>query len=197
METTKSKELRALVESAILVGIGFALSWVRFTVLPQGGSVTLLSMLPLLMIGLRHGLKWGLLSGIVYAGLQMLQQVWAPPTGTVGAWIAMLLLDYILAFTVLGLSGLFKNRKNGILFAVPVCLLLRYFSHFISGVLIWGYFVTGSHALTDNLSVPAVWTVSLTYNGSYMIPELVFTMVVSVILWRTAPMLFQKETQEQ
>ena len=189
--TTRSKELRALIESALLVGIGFVLSYIRFTIMPQGGSVTALSMLPLLMIGLRHGLKWGLLGGIVYAGLQILQQVWAPPSGTFMAWTSMLLLDYILAFTVLGLSGLFKNRSNGILFAAPLCLGLRYLSHFISGVVIWGYFITESHSLADNLSAPAAWTFSLTYNGTYMIPEIIFTTVAGAILWKTAPMLFK------
>jgi len=192
--TTRSRELRALVESALLVAIGFALSFVRFTIMPQGGSVTLLSMLPILMIGLRHGLKWGLLGGIVYAGLQILQQVWAPPGGTLGAWIAMLAFDYILAFSVLGLSGLFKKSGDGILYAVPLCLGLRYLFHFISGVLIWGYFITGSLSLSDNLAYAEVWSFSLAYNGTYMIPEIAFTMIVGILLYKKAPTLFTVTT---
>ncbi|MCL2249326.1 MAG: energy-coupled thiamine transporter ThiT [Oscillospiraceae bacterium] len=194
--TTRSRELRALVESALLVGIGFALSYIRFTIMPQGGSVTAVSMLPLLMIGLRHGLKWGLMGAIVYAGLQMLQQIWAPPSGTAPAWTAMIMLDYIVAFGVLGLSGIFKNRRGGIIIAAPLCLLLRYLSHFISGVIIWGYFITESHSLIDNLSAPAAWIFSLTYNGTYMIPEIIFTTVAGVVLWKTAPMLFSVENRQ-
>ncbi|MCL2228181.1 MAG: energy-coupled thiamine transporter ThiT [Oscillospiraceae bacterium] len=183
MNNTKSRQnLRALVESALLVAIGFALSFIRFTIMPQGGSVTLLSMLPLLMIGLRHGLKWGLCGGIVYAGLQMLQQIWAPPSGTVAAWAAMLALDYIVAFTVLGLSGIFRGRRYGIIYAVPLCLGLRFLSHFFSGVIIWGNYLDA-----------ASWIFSLAYNGSYMGPELVFTMIIGTILCKTAPILFNPQ----
>ena len=189
-QTAKSRELRALVESALLVALAFGLSYITVFRLPQGGSITPLSMLPILMIGLRHGLKWGLLGGIVYAGLQILQQVWAPPGGTIGAWVAMLTLDYILAFGVLGLSGLFKNSKDGILYAVPLCLGLRYLCHFISGVLIWGYFITGSMSLADNLAYAEVWSFSLAYNGTYMIPEIAFTMIAGVLLYKKAPILF-------
>jgi len=180
MNSTKKREnLRALVESALLVAIGFALSFVVLLRMPQGGSVTPLSMLPLLMIGLRHGLKWGLCGGLVYACLQMLQGLWAPPSGTLAAWTAMLMLDYILAFTVLGLSGLFRRLPNGIIYAVPLCLTLRFLCHFISGAVIWGNYLDAG-----------AWLFSLTYNGSYMGPELVFTMLAGTILYKTAPMLF-------
>jgi len=178
MERSSSREnLRALVESALLVAIGFVLSYVTPFRLPWGGSVTPISMLPVLMIGLRHGLKWGVAGGFVYACLQMLQQFWPPPTGTVEGYIAVVMLDYVLAFSVLGLSGLFKGKKFGLLIAAPVCLILRYLCHFISGIIVWGIYA-------ENMPV---WLYSLTYNGSYMIPEIILTTVVSAILCLTAP----------
>jgi len=181
MENSKSRDgLRALVESSLLVALAFILSYFILFRLPQGGSVTPFSMLPILMIGLRHGLKWGLAGGFVFAGLQMLQQFWPPPTGTVEGYLAVVFLDYIIAFTVLGLSGLFKGKKYGLLFATPLCLSLRFLSHFVSGIIVWNIYAG---------ELP-VWLYSLTYNGSYMGVELVLTMVVGVVLCKTAPILF-------
>ena len=178
VNNSKSREnLRALVESSLLVAIGFALSYVTPFRLPWGGSVTPLSMLPILMIGIRHGLKWGLLGGVVYACLQMIQQFWPPPTGTVQGYIAVVMLDYLVAFTVLGLSGLFRGKKYGLLIAAPLCLTLRFLSHFISGMIVWGVYA-------DNMPV---WLYSLTYNGSYMVPEIILTTIVSAVLCVTAP----------
>jgi len=181
MENSKQREnLRALVESALLVALGFVLSYFTLFRLPQGGSVTPFSMLPIMMIGLRHGLKWGLAGGFIYAGLQMLQQFWPPPTGTVEGYIAVVMLDYVVAFTVLGLSGLFRGKQYGLLLAAPLCLILRFLSHFISGIIVWSIYAG---------ELP-VWLYSLTYNGTYMGLELVLTMVVGVVLCRTAPILF-------
>ena len=177
----KQKNLRALVESALLVAISFVLSYFRFGVpWVQGGSVTPFSMLPILMIGLRHGLGWGLGGGFVYACLQMIQQFWPPPTGTIEGYIAVVMLDYVVAFSVLGLSGIFKGRKYGLLYAAPLCLTLRFLSHFLSGIIVWNIYAG---------ELP-VWLYSLTYNGSYMGVELVLTMIVGAILYRTAPVLF-------
>ena len=188
MEYSKSRDgLRALVESSLLVALGFILSYFTLFRLPQGGSVTPFSMLPILMIGLRHGLKWGLAGGFVFAGLQMLQQFWPPPTGTVEGYIAVVFLDYIAAFTVLGLSGLFKGKQYGLLYAAPLCLSLRFLSHFVSGIIVWNIYAG---------ELP-VWLYSLTYNGSYMGLELVLTMVVGAVLCKTAPILFTVSSSPQ
>ena len=175
--------IRALVESSLLVAIGFALSFISHLIglrMPQGGSFTLLSMLPILIIGLRHGLKWGCGGGFVYACLQMLQDFWPPPTGTVFGYICVIMLDYILAFTVLGLSCLFRGRRYGLLFATPICCFLRFLCHFASGIVIWNIY---------SGELP-VWLYSLTYNGSYMGFELITTMAAGAILCKTIPFIF-------
>jgi len=182
MSTTESREnLRALVESALLVAIAFVLSYITLFRLPQGGSVTPLSMLPMVIIGLRHGIKWGLSGGLIYACLQMLQQFWPPPSGTLAAYVSVVMLDYILAYTVLGLSAIFRGRRYGMLYAVPLCLILRFLCHFVSGIIIWGVYAPEG---------APVWLYSLTYNGSYMGLELIFTTIVGAILCKTAPVLF-------
>ena len=176
--------LRALVETSMLVAIGFILSFVSNFIglkMPQGGSFTLLSMLPILTIGLRHGIKWGLGGGFVYACLQMLIQFWPPPTGTVFGYVSVVLLDYIIAFTVLGLSGFFRGKKYGLLYAAPLCLSLRFLCHFASGIVVWNMYAG---------ELP-VWLYSLLYNGSYMGFELVSTMLVGAVLCKTAPFLFE------
>lgn len=183
MNTTNSRDnLRAMVESSLLVAVGFVLSYITLFKMPQGGSVTPLSMLPILMIGIRHGLKWGLTGGFVYACLQMIQQFWPPPTGTVPAYIAVVTLDYIAAFTVLGLSGFFISKKYGLLYAIPLCLLLRFVCHFVSGIVIWNIYAG---------DMP-VWLYSLSYNGSYMGIEIAITMTVGALLCKTAPFLFRR-----
>ena len=184
MNKPESREnLRALVETSLLVAIGYILSFVSHLIgleMPQGGSFTLLSMLPILTIGLRHGVKWGLGGGFVYACLQMLTQFMPPPTGTIFGYISVIMLDYIIAFTVLGLSGFFRGNKYGLLYASPLCLFLRFICHFVSGIVIWNMYAG---------ELP-VWLYSLSYNGSYMGFELVSTMVVGAILCSKAPFLF-------
>jgi thiamine transporter len=90
------------------------------------------------------------------------------------------MLDYILAFSVLGLSGFFKGKPYGLLYAAPLCIFLRFLSHFVSGIVIWNIYAG---------EMP-VWLYSLTYNGSYMGLELAITVTVSAILCKTAPILF-------
>ena len=185
-KTTSRESLRALVETSLLIAIGFVLSYVSSLLglrMPQGGSFTLLSLLPILIIGLRRGLKWGIGGSFVYACLQMLQEFWPPPTATFFGYLAVIMLDYIVAFTALGLSGLFRGRRNGLLYAAPLCLFLSFASHFVSGLVIWNIYAG---------ELP-VWLYSLTYNGSYMGFELVSTMVVGAILCKTAPFLFDSK----
>jgi len=63
---------RTLVECALMIAIGTVLSNIKFFTLPNGGSITLLSMLPFVLVSFRHGVKWGLFTGLVNACLQML-----------------------------------------------------------------------------------------------------------------------------
>ena len=172
--------LKRLCVSAIFLALGVVLSELIPSIsLPFGGSVTLFSMVPVCLIAIAYGTKWGVFSGLVYGALQLIfglsnvTYAWgiAPIAG-----IAVLLLDYVVAYGVLGLSGIFnKVIKNKILSAVlgvALALVLRFICHFITGITVWGN-------LTEGWS--AIWY-SITYNATYMLPELIITPVGVALL---------------
>ena len=178
---------RTLVECALMIAVGTVLGKISIFSMPYGGSVTLLSMLPFVLVSFRHGVKWGLFTGFVNSLLQMLLGFYAPPAPGLLPLVGMILLDYVLAFTLLGLAGAFakpfRNRLVGVAVGTAAVCLIRYLCSFLSGVLIWGN-------LSDGL--PA-WIYSLTYNGSYMLPEAILTVVAVVLLYKAAPKLFAAE----
>ena len=172
MSKTYSKT-RILVECALMIAIGTVLSNIKFFTMPNGGSITLLSMLPFVLVSFRHGAKWGLFTGFVNACLQMIMGFYPPPASTFLYFLGEVLLDYVLAFMALGLAELFarpfKNRTVGVAVGTFAAGFLRFMCSFLSGALVWGN-------LNDGL---AAWTYSLTYNGSYMLPETLLTMVAA------------------
>ena len=134
---------RRMVESAIFIAIGTVLSIFSFQgPWALGGSVTICSMLPLAIISWRHGTRWGLISAFIFALIQLMLGF-----GNVGygrnffEMLLIALLDYIIAFTVIGLSAMFKgklkdNRLAAVL-GITVTFTLRFLCHFLSGWLIW------------------------------------------------------------
>ena len=103
---------RILVECALMIAIGTVLSNIKIFTMPNGGSVTLLSMLPFVLVSFRHGVKWGLFTGLVNGCLQMLLGFWAPPTPTFLYFLGEVLLDYLIAFMAL-LSCLPAPSRTG------------------------------------------------------------------------------------
>lgn len=171
-EQTKT---RKLIEASLMIAIATALSLLKLLDLPFGGSVTLASMLPIVIIACRNGVGWGLASGAVFGAIQQLLGL--KTLSYVTTWysiLAVILLDYIFAFTVIGFSGAFRNKckKQNTAFAagsVFACLL-RYLLHVISGATVWA-----------GLSIPtkAALLYSLAYNATYMIPETIVLVVVA------------------
>ena len=102
---------RVLVECALMVAIGTVLANIKIFTMPNGGSVTLLSMLPFVLVSFRHGVKWGLFTGLVNGCLQMLLGFWAPPTPTFIYFLGEILLDYLVAFMVLGTAEFFALQE--------------------------------------------------------------------------------------
>ena len=176
--------IRAMVETALFVAMAFVLALIKLPSLPQGGTVTVLSMLPIIMIGIRRGTLWGLGGAVVYAGIQMLGGgFYPPPTPDFMGFLLVILLDYVIAFGVLGLSGLFSRRKYGLVYGSAVCIALRFLCHFTSGMVIWGVYAE---------DVP-VWIYSLVYNGSYMGIELLATTAAAFLLCKTVPKLLIRQ----
>ena len=133
----KNQKLLALVEGAVMVALATVLCFIRLIKFPWGGSVTLLSMLPITLYSIRRGPKWGLIAAFAFSLIQFLQGVmdglfgW----GLTGVMLIMcILFDYIIAFTVLGLAGIFGNKSFGKMVGGTVlAIFLRYVSHVISG----------------------------------------------------------------
>ncbi|MDO4270299.1 MAG: energy-coupled thiamine transporter ThiT [Eubacteriales bacterium] len=183
-ETKSMSRVHVLVECALMVAVGFVLMSLKVFEMPQGGSVTFASMLPFIIIAFRHGTKWGLLGGLACALLQMLTGFWAPPVGTAFNYFLVVVLDYVLPFTLLGLAPLFakpfRSRAAGIAVGTVVVCVLRFLCHFGSGALIWSYYAPeGAGALLYSLG----------YN-SYMLPESAITLVVALVLYKMLPKLF-------
>ncbi len=182
-KTLQSKQILALTQSAIFIALATVLSFLPVYKMPMGGSVTLASMLPILFIGVKFGYKWGISSAGIYAAIQLFQ---ALIEGNVfiycnGAGIVILcvLFDYIVPFGILGLSA-FARPKSGkglsiikttITFGVLVAI--RFVCHYITGVAIWGQWAPEGMGK---------FLYSLLYNGQYMLPELIITLVIGVFL---------------
>ena len=177
MQTNRTKT-QIMVECALMIALATVLGYIPIFEMPQGGSITLCSMAPIILAAHRNGLKWGLFTGFVHSLIQMLlgfkNVLYCT---TFPAMIGCILLDYVIAFTALGLAAAvekpFKNKLVGIGVGSVVVGLIRYLCSFLSGILIWG-----GYAPED---MP-VWLYSLTYNGSYMIPEIIITAVAVVLL---------------
>lgn len=177
-ELNKKQKTRRLAETAIMIALSTILAQFAVFKLPYGGSVTFFSQLPMVVISYRYGMKWGAFSGLTMAVIQMLfgLENFSWVSGIV-PYLILIFADYIIAFGVLGFGGMFKNKINNQALALTLgsifVSLVRYACHFVSGVTIWGgYAPEGT----------PVWQYSVTYNGSYMIPELIITAVGAFIV---------------
>ena len=175
--------VRWLVESAIMIAIGTILSEFPKIDFPLGGGLTICSMLPLVLISWRYGVGRGLIAAVAYSLLQLLlgmNNVQYAASALMAAGI--ILLDYVVPYTLIGLAGMFKGRMKdprlGLVLGIAVTFTLRFLCHFVTGWWIWD-------ALWPNEFGWASPFYSLAYNGSYMGAELVFTSVVAWILYST------------
>ena len=171
--------LKRLVLTAVLIGLGTALSLIRFQ-MPMGGEITLLSLVPIALISIEYGVTWGLFGAFIYAVIQMWMQLalvlsWGlSPMALIGT----ITLDYLLAYTAIGLSGLFRKKGiPGICMGVAVALLTRFVLHVISGTVIFGVW------MPEEWSNPFLY--SICYNAVYILPEMALTMLGCVLLFKT------------
>lgn len=156
---------RVLAEASVTVALSVVLNYIKIFHLPQGGSITLGSMVPILLIAFRRGVRVGVFTGFVFGLVQMLLD------GGIGLYNPLsIVLDYPLAFGVLGLAALFKRQP---VVGVVVALTARFLSHFVSGVFFFWMFAPPGMS-------PVVY--SAIYNGSYMLPEMVISGVLIYLL---------------
>ena len=187
MKNTKQTRVFALCECALMLALAVVLSYVKLFTLPFDGSITLFSMLPLCLISIKYGIKWGLGTAFCYSWFQILQ-------GGVFAWgltptmlIASLLLDYLLAFSVLGLAGLFRKKGYlGMIGGVAMACTLRFLVHFIAGVVLWANLAEFVAFGQEWVNQPVLY--SLCYNGIYMLPETLLTTAMAAVLLKVPQM---------
>ncbi len=187
----RDNKTKILAECALMAALSAVLQLIPFIRMPQGGTVTLASMAPIVFIALCHGPRWGLLTAFAESLIQMLLGgISAPPVETVFWFALVILLDYIVAYTVLGLAPVFaapfgNRRLLGAGVGSVIVTLLRYLCHFLSGILIWDVYAPEGQP---------VWLYSLGYNGSYMIPETIITAVAVVALTALMDRISRKKT---
>ena len=159
---SRKLQTRQLVYCAGAMALAMVTSFIKFASLPFGGSITLFSMMFICLIGYIYGLKAGIMTGVAYGILQFIVEpyIYAP---------LQVLLDYPLAFGALGLSGLFGNKKHGLVIGYIVGVAGRYLCHVISGYV---FFASYAPEGTN----PMVYT--LVYNATYILPELVLTIII-------------------
>ena len=177
------RKLRSLCEGAILVAAATALIYLKLFELPQGGSVCI-GMLPIFLYCVRWGWKSGLLAAFAYGLLQLIfdgAYAWS--------WQSML-LDYVLAFTVLGFSGIFAGQKRGIFYGTVLGCILRFIVHYIAGVTIWRIYGPTELFNTTFLN-PRLY--SAVYNGSYVAIDMVLCLVIFALLYKPLKKFFLAE----
>lgn len=171
---------KKLTVSAIMIALATVLSIIKVWEMPLGGSITLLSMLPICLLSIIYGVKWGLVSAFVYSVIQLGLSIASVVSWglTPAALAGTIILDYILPFTLLGLAGIFKNKgKVGAVIGIVLVMILRFICHFISGVIIFDIWCEWN----------SVWLYSLCYNGAYMLPEMIFTSIGAFFLVSAKP----------
>lgn len=177
-KTQSHQHIRALCEGAVMVALAFVLSFVKLYELPNGGSLTP-AMFPVLLYGLRWGLGRGLGAGFVFGLLQLLfdgAYAWG--------WQSMV-LDYLLAFMPLGLTGLFRGKAWGIFPGTVIGCAGRFLVHYISGVTIYRITVPTEVPGFGTFTNPSLY--SLVYNLSYMVPNMLLALLLAGLLYK--PML--------
>ena len=212
---------RRITESAMLLALAVVLELVSKMIIPPmpfGGQLTIVCMLPVVLISYRHGVKWGLVSGFAYSLLQMalgagtvtaaFQPGYFGDGTMIGNAIIMCFLDYILAYTLLGLGGMFrdkiKNSGAALCLGSVVALSCRYIAHIGSGYILfsgwaeWFFTQEGFPAWGANLVASLSpdmlgFVYSVVYNGMYMVPEIILTAIAAVLVAR-APKIVVKAT---
>ena len=171
------KNTKVLVEGALMVALATVLCFIRIIRLPWGGSVTLLSMLPIVLFSIKRGIKAGFAASVLFSLIQLFQGILDGLFGwglNPGMLIACILLDYFLAYSIIGIAGIFRKKGlTGWMIGIAIAVTLRFLVHFISGVVIWHSY----GELWEGFSTENSVIYSLVYNGCYMLPELIFTLV--------------------
>ena len=192
---------------ALATSLALVCEFIPFLNLPFGGGFTVASMLPVVIVSYMYGIRWGLFTSFAYSCIQVLMSLMLGKTVLalftpasddymgLGAAFAIIIIDYLVAYTVLGLGGIFrgviKNKTTAIVLGVVFALTLRYLCHIVSGYIFYGawaerfftqdgFYAIGSKILSTFSGKGLALIYSIFYNGLFMIPEIVITALAAV-----------------
>ena len=168
----KNQKLRILTESAILIALAEILSLLPFYRLPWGGSIDL-AMLPILVLCVRWGFGSGMLAATAHAILQTLLE------GGIAIGWQSIVGDFLVAYMVLGLAGLFKGKFVP---ATLIACIARFLVHYVVGATIWAEYMPESFF---GMTMTTPWLYSALYNGAYMLPNTALVLIAGLLLMRT------------
>jgi len=168
MENNNSN-VRMLVEGGVLIGLAYIMDMIKLAQMPQGGSITLGSMIPILIFAIRWGAKPGIMAGLVFGSMQfLLGPKWSFHPISI-------LFDYVIAWGFLGLAGAFKGSMPKLMTGIALAIFGRFVCHVFSGITIWSsYAPEGTSALAYSIG----------YNGTYLGVEAAIAMVVFASLYK-------------
>ena len=211
------QKVKRLTVSAMMLALATVLAvvcaYIPFLNLPFGGGFTVASMLPIVLVSYMYGVQWGFFTSACYSGIQILLSLTQGAGGTVmalfmpagdsfmgyGKGVLIILIDYVIAYTVLGIGGIFRNRFKSktaaLVLGVVLALSLRYVAHIISGYIFYGawaewfftqdgFYSVGGFILSSFSGKMLSLVYSVFYNGLFMIPEIIITAVVAVAVSR-------------
>lgn len=170
----KNKQLRALCEGAIMVALAQVLGYIKISPLPSGGSVSFV-MLPIFIYCARWGFARGLIASFALGALQFLLD-----GGFAIGWQSII-GDYILAYGVLGIAGLFSRKKYGFFYGVAIGTVARFLVAWVVGATIWAEYMPEKFF---GLSMSSPWIYSALYNGSYILLCAALYIVVGMIFYK-------------
>ena len=182
MNSKSHLRIRALTEGAIFVAAAQILGYIKLFSLPNGGSITL-NMLPIFIYCARWGFGYGMLASFVLSLLQLLLD------GAYAWGWQSIIGDYILAYSLIGLAGLFHKQKYGFFTGTVVGTLARFVCAWIVGATVWGEYMPDQFF---GMTMTSPWFYSALYNGSYMLPKTILAVVVCLILGRALEKQLQK-----
>ena len=167
-----NKQIRALTEGAVMIALAEILSFLPLYKLPWGGSIDL-AMLPVILYAVRWGFGPGMVMSFAHGLLQMLFE------GGIAIGWQSILGDYLVAYAVLGVAGLFRGKFA--IGSVMACLL-RFAVHYVVGATVWAEYMP---EVFLGLPMLSPWVYSALYNGAYMLPDLVMVLVAGLLLMKT------------
>ena len=211
---TKTNQTKRLALTGVMLALAVILSFLKVFEAPFGGSITACSMLPIMIIGYTYGPKWGMLTGMVNGILQAIfgaTMTGAYASQNVVGIILITCIDYLLAFSVLGLAGVLKGRikKPTVSFSLGIVIagLLRLLCHFTSGCILYGQWARSffeesfvnsfsQKLLANGSETVLIVLYSLIYNAAYMIPEILITVIAGTLLISLVPPVRKEMTRD-